>query len=190
MLGSVRSLWQPPSLMNTRDARLVARLRKACAGERAAALAYRGHARTLHRADEIEGIHRIEREEWAHRARVRGMLAELSAAPSRSRERVFHRIGRVLAALCPWSGWTLPMAVAGGLECMNIGEYRAAARSALAAGRPAMAEELGHMADVEREHAQWFGRVLRSRWSPARTERSLAAPPEPGPAPSRFPGRT
>ena len=84
-------------------------LRKAYSGELAAALAYRGHARSVRDATQREAIRGIELDEWRHRLRVGEMLAELALRPSRAREVVFYCIGKLIALSCFLGGWFIPM---------------------------------------------------------------------------------
>src|SRR5215471_7631003 len=114
-------------------ARLVRILQMAHAGERAAALAYRGHARSVARKDEREAIARIEAEEWEHRRRLGEMLASLGARPARFREARLRLVGHLIAAACFVSGWFIPMYGAGRIERRNIQEYLDAAELAHAA---------------------------------------------------------
>jgi rubrerythrin len=135
--------------------------------ERAAAMAYQGHARSVRREEEREGIARIELDEWVHRDGVRRMLVKLGAGPARWREIAMGGIGRALRALCRVSGWHLPMLCAWKLEEMNVGEYAEAARLAREAGEGAMAVELERMSSVEAEHAAFFRGVLLGRTAKA-----------------------
>src|ERR1043165_199272 len=134
--------------------RLMAVLRAAYSGERAAALAYVGHARSLRDPAERAQVARIGAEEVAHRQRVGEMLAELGGAPSALRELVFTGIGRTLSALCHVSGWYCPMYGAGWIERRNIQEYVDAAQLASGAGRQDLADELLAMAQGEWGHEQ------------------------------------
>lgn len=146
----------------TRD--LIAILRLAYSGERAAALAYRGHSRSCADPDERRRIHEIEIEELHHRALVGDMLRALSAAPQRARERRAWLIGSVLGALCHVTGWLAPMYGAGKLESRNIREYEAAARHAAACGRDEWVDCLLTMAEVEWDHEAYFrAKVLSHR---------------------------
>lgn len=137
-------------------ARLIRLLRAAHAGERAAALAYGGHARSVRDAQERTDINRIGAEEIAHRARVGEMLAELGSAPSPVRELIFTGIGRTLSLFCYVTGWYCPMYGAGWIERRNIQEYVDAAAFAAQAGRSDLADELLDMARVEWDHEQYF----------------------------------
>jgi demethoxyubiquinone hydroxylase (CLK1/Coq7/Cat5 family) len=137
-------------------ARLAALLQLAYSGELAAALAYRGHARSVASAEERSRIAQIEREEWHHRLLVGEMLAEIGSAPSRARELRAAVIGHALGALCHVAGWLAPMYGAGRLESRNIGEYEAAARHAVRSGHGHLADCLLTMAEVEWEHEKFF----------------------------------
>src|SRR5262249_11272500 len=93
---------------NTR-AKLVRLLQLAYSGEKAAALAYQGHAASVRDPAEAARIRKIENDEWVHREKVGRMLEELGAAPSRLRELRAAVIGHTLSLLCHVSGWFLPM---------------------------------------------------------------------------------
>jgi rubrerythrin len=136
--------------------RLVRQLQLAHAGELAAARAYRGHARSVRRADERAAIVRIEADEWGHRRRVRLMLAALGAEPSPRRERAMGLVGKIIGLLCYVSGWFFPMYGAGWIERRNVHEYLDAATFAARAGRPELVEPLLGMAEVEWDHEQFF----------------------------------
>jgi len=149
---------------------LVAILRAAYSGERAAALAYRGHWRASRDHAERAHIRQIEEDEWRHRRVVGAMLAALGERPSRLRELRSLVVGRTLEALCPLAGWMLPMYAAGRLEVSNVCAYDEAATLAAGCGREGLVPGLVEMAEVEREHERYFrskvvrhpmGRVLR-----------------------------
>jgi demethoxyubiquinone hydroxylase (CLK1/Coq7/Cat5 family) len=150
--------------MPNAEMRLIQILRAAHAGERAAALAYHGHARSLRPGSERDIVIRIGAEETAHRARVREMLADLGAKPKPLREFIFLLIGRTLSALCYVSGWFAPMYGAGWIERRNIQEYVDAQRYAREAGHFAFANELLTMAQVEWDHEQYFRACVASHW--------------------------
>ena len=144
------------STVGTATKQLIRLLRAAHAGERAAALAYIGHARSVSDALERADINRIGAEEVAHRARVGEMLTELDGAPSTLRELIFTCIGRTLSLFCYVTGWYCPMYGAGWIERRNIQEYVDAAAFAAHAQRTDLAEELLEMARVEWDHEQYF----------------------------------
>src|SRR5262245_41896326 len=145
---------------------LVTILRHAYSGERAAALAYGGHWRSLPQGPDRRRIRTIEDEEWRHRSRVGGMLAALESRPSAWREARAEAIGAVLGVLCHVAGRLAPMYAAGRLESVNIREYETAALLALEAGRHEWVESFLEMAEVEWEHERYFrGRVEDHPWA-------------------------
>jgi demethoxyubiquinone hydroxylase (CLK1/Coq7/Cat5 family) len=143
---------------------LIRLLRLAHAGERAAALAYRGHGRSVSDPEERQAIARIEREEWEHRRCLAAMLAARALAPSAWREPVMAAVGRVLGALCHVAGWFLPMYGAGWIERRNVWEYVHAARFARDAGEPELVEPLLRMAEVEHDHEAYFRAKATRHW--------------------------
>lgn len=141
---------------------LTALLRLAHSGELAAALAYRGHGRSVASDDERARIRAIEDEEWHHRALLLEMLGASGAAPGRGRELRAWLIGRSLGLLCRISGWLVPMYGAGRLESRNIREYELAARLARDCGRVEWIERLLGFAEVEWEHEAYFRQRVQS----------------------------
>jgi ubiquinone biosynthesis protein COQ7 len=135
---------------------LIAILRLAYSGERAAGYAYRGHWQAARNPEEREHIHRIEDEEWHHRRQVGEMLQGLGARPSALREARALVVGRVLGLLCHVSGWYAPMYAAGRLERRNVGEYEDAARLARGSGHDDLVDCLLTMAEVEWDHEAYF----------------------------------
>ncbi len=161
-------------------------LQGAYSGELAAGFAYRGHWKSVNSANERAAIQRIEREEWTHRKRVGEMLASLDSAPQKYREAKLWVIGRTIGLSCHLIGWFLPMYFAGRLESGNVIEYQIAASHAAALGLKEFEADLLVMADVEREHEQFFMKVITGhRWlplisrlfgwgKPAQTEQSVS----------------
>ena len=160
---------------NSNQAKLVAILKLAYSAELAAAYAYRGHWHSVSDATERERILQIENEEWHHRDLVGQMLNKLGTSPSRARELRANIVGRVLGAMCHFTGWFAPMYGAGRLEKRNIREYEAAARYASDAGRDEFVDCLLTMAEVEWEHENYF----RSRVLSHRLGRRMSLWPEP-----------
>jgi len=162
--------------MTDRDARakLVQLLRLAYSGEKAAALAYQGHAASVRDPAEAARIRKIENDEWVHREKVGRMLAEMGATPSRLRELRSAIIGHTLSVLCHVSGWFLPMYFAGRLETKNVREYDLAAAWAKELGLERFLPELSEMASVEVEHEKFFLEAIGRR-PPDRT-RTAGAP--------------
>ncbi len=143
---------------------LTALLQLAHSGELAAALAYRGHWRSVTDAGERGRIRQIEEEEWHHRRQLRQMIRELDVVPDRMREARAWIIGKTLGLLCHVAGWLLPMYGAGRLESRNVREYEVAARLAWASGQRGWVECLLLMAKIEWEHERYFReRVLTHR---------------------------
>ncbi len=157
---------------------LVAILRLAYSGEKAAAYAYRGHAGSVADRAERERIRAIEDEEWQHRARLGEMLHTLGAKPRRGLEWRAAVIGRTLGVLCHVSGRLIPMYGAGKLESRNIREYETAARLARACGHEAWVDCLLTMAEVEWEHEAWFRARVVAHWIGARLRLWPAPPPK------------
>jgi len=179
----LRPLPQPPPLIaQGLRRRLVRLLRAAHAGERAAALAYRGHARSVTDPAQAGMIRRIEAEEWAHRARLGAMLQEQGSTPARWREVIFQTIGLTLGAACRWSGWYLPMYGAGWIEAINVQEYLTAAALAATCAEHGYAAELLLMAQCEREHEAYFRGLVAGCWQTRWLGlwRAPPAPPEVG----------
>ena len=136
--------------------RLVRLLQLAYSGEKAAALAYQGHSRSVRDSEEKAMIAKIEQDEWVHRERVGRLLVELGARPLRSREIRSSLVGHALSVLCRFTGWFLPMYFAGKLETQNVCQYDKAAEYAAALGRPELIPDLIEMAAVEVEHEKFF----------------------------------
>ena len=135
---------------------LIVLLQMAYSGERAAALAYRGHWKSVKNPAISERIKSIEAEEWHHRKLVGEMLEKLGAKPSRFREIKAAAIGNFLGFACHFSGWFAPMYGAGKLESRNIGEYEMAAKYARKCGQEKLVDALLTMAEIEWEHEQFF----------------------------------
>ncbi len=135
---------------------LIALLQLAYSGERAAALAYRGHWKSVKNLAVSERIKSIEAEEWHHRNLVGAILEKLGAKPNRFKEVKAAVIGNCLGVACHLSGWFAPMYGAGKLESRNIGEYETAAKLAQASGHEELIDALLTMAEVEWEHEQFF----------------------------------
>ncbi len=146
------------------EQQLIRILRAAHAGERAASLAYYGHAHSVKNLEERDTITRIGREETDHRATVGEMLASLGSQPSAVREWIFACIGHTLSTLCYMSGWFFPMYGAGWIERRNIQEYVDAAQLANATGHYEFAQTLMSMAQVEWDHEQYFRSKVQQHW--------------------------
>jgi rubrerythrin len=135
---------------------LIALLQMAYSGERAAALAYRGHWKSVKDSAISERIKSIEAEEWHHRKLVGEMLENLGAKPNGFKEFKAAVIGNCLGFACHFSGWFAPMYGAGKLESRNIGEYELAAKYARECGQETLIDALLTMAEIEWEHERFF----------------------------------
>lgn len=144
--------------------KLVHILQLAYSGEKAAALAYAGHWRSLRPGQERDTIKRIEKEEIEHRATVGRMLAELKAGPALWREMLMTSIGTLACVGCFFTGWFLPMYFAGKLEHENVREYDVAAGHAHALGIDQFLPELRAMSQTEAEHELFFSQCVRRHW--------------------------
>lgn len=143
---------------------LVLILQRAYSGELGAALAYRGHWKSVKDTSEREHIQTIEQEEWIHRRRVGEMLASLDSAPVRFKEIRLWLTGRTIGLACHLIGWFLPMYFAGRIESSNVEEYLAAARHARALSLAEFESDLLHMAEVERQHEKFFLEKVAGHW--------------------------
>ena len=141
-------------------AQLVSILQRAYSGELAAALAYRGHWRSLKHDREIAEIRQIELEEWHHRRRLGEMLADLGSKPRLGLDAFQSLVGLVILLGCSMVGWFVPMYFAGRLESQNDQEYEEAARHAGALGLLALRDELKAFAQLERDHEVYFLRKV------------------------------
>lgn len=135
-------------------------LQLAYSGEKAAALAYQSHARSVRNPDERAMIAKIENDEWVHRRKVGALLDRVGARPLPIRELRASVVGNVLSALCGVAGWFLPMFLAGKLETKNVCEYEKAAGWAAELGLSDFVPDLMEMAAVEVEHEKYFFEVI------------------------------
>jgi rubrerythrin len=157
--------------------RLIALLQKAYSGELAAALAYRGHWKSVVDQGDRSRIRQIEAEEWHHRDNIREMLCTLGGQPLPIREARAYLMGRILGFLCGLTGAFAPLYAAGRLESRNIVEYENAAQFAVESGHSEFLECLLKMAEVEWEHEHYF----RTRVLQHKIPRFLKLWPEPPP---------
>ena len=102
---------------------LVSSLQFAYSAERAAALAYIGHARSLKKQSESEHVRSIERDEWDHRRHVLAIMQEYGIPVSRWLEVKYYVIGKLIATACHVLGRFMPYFFAGNLESGNVCEY-------------------------------------------------------------------
>ena len=147
--------------------RLIGILQRAYSGELAAALAYRGHWKSLADRHERAAVARIEREEWTHRSAVGTLLRGMGAKPQKHRDVLMTLIGTSVAVSCHLGNRILPMYFAGRLEHSNIAEYEDAAACARRLQLLADERALREMAGVERSHEEFFRRTVAPHpWLP------------------------
>lgn len=146
---------------------LVKLLQRAYSGEKAAAFAYIGHARSLRDPAARAAVRQIEIDEWQHRENIRGLMAQYDVPVSRWYEVKFHIIGRMISAACHVIGRFMPFFFAGKLESGNVCEYFVMMRHFHSLGvhdHDAMLYEMGMK---EKEHEVYFlGRIQGSRLLP------------------------
>lgn len=98
-------------------------LQTAYSAEKAAALAYVGHARSLSDPEQRDAIRRIEEDEWEHRRMVYSIMQQYGVPISRWLEFKFHFVGRFISTASHFIGWFMPYYFAGRLESGNVCEY-------------------------------------------------------------------
>ena len=141
---------------------LVELLQKAYSGEKAAAFAYIGHARSLRDPAAKAAVRQIELDEWAHRENVRGMMERHGVPVSRWLEVKMHVIGRVISASCHVIGRFMPFFFAGKLESGNVCEYFVMMRHFHSLGIREHDAMLYEMGMKEKEHEVYFLEQIRA----------------------------
>ena len=131
-------------------------LRQAYSGEKAAAFAYIGHARSLRDREVRRAVKQIEEDEWNHRREVLALMQEYGVPVSRWYECKYHIIGRIISAACHVIGWFMPLYFAGRLESGNVCEYIVMKDYFNALGVTKHDAILYEMAVKEREHEDFF----------------------------------
>lgn len=137
-------------------------LRMAYSAERAAALAYVGHARSVRKLDERLAIRQIELDEWQHRSSVLAIMEEHEVAISRAYEVWYWIVGHMIGCSCHLIGWFMPFYFAGRLESGNVCEYFRMMRMFDELGIQKHHESLYEMGIKEKEHEAYFLDKLRS----------------------------
>lgn len=150
--------------MKDAKTKLIQLLQKAYSGERAAALAYNGHWKSLKNDEEIRVVRKIEQDEWQHRARIREMLFELNAEPLFFREIVFYLIGRSVGFICHFCGSFLAAFFAGVIESKNVQEYSLALEFAIESGLEKYFDDFIEMEKAEAEHEFVLRGMIKDNW--------------------------
>lgn len=136
-------------------------LQKAYSGERAAALAYVGHAASLRDPAARAAVKQIEDDEWNHRRNLRVILDRYEIPVSRAFEIRFYCIGRIIALSCHVIGWFMPYFFAGKLESGNVCEYFVMLRHFHSLGIHDHDDVLYEMGIKEKEHEVYFLEKIR-----------------------------
>jgi hypothetical protein len=147
--------------MKLQNSQLAKALQTAYSAERAASYAYIGHANSLKNPDEIEGIRRIEQDEWDHRREVLAIMNEHGIPISRWLEWKYWWIGRVIGLSCHVIGRFMPYFFAGKLESGNVCEYFVMLKQFRSLGITRHDEILYEMGVREKEHEIHFLEMIK-----------------------------
>lgn len=142
-------------------------LQIAYSAERAAAIAYIGHARSLKNGPEREHVRSIERDEWEHRRHVLAIMREYGIPVSRWLEFKYLLIGKVIASACHVIGRFMPYFFAGKLESGNVCQYFVMIQHFRSLGISRHDQLLWEMGLKEKDHEVYFLRMVEdARWLP------------------------
>ena len=146
---------------------LVNLLQRAYSGEKAAALAYIGHAGSLRDPGAKAAVKQIEEDEWHHRRNVLSIMRQYDVPISRWFEFRFYWIGKIIALSCYLIGRFMPYFFAGKLESGNVCEYFVMMRYFHELGIDEHDQMLYAMGIKEKEHEEYFlAQIKDSRWLP------------------------
>ncbi len=146
---------------------LVASLKKAYSAEKAAALAYIGHAASLKNPEEQARVREIEKDEWDHRNSVRRIMDRYEIPVSKFDELKYALIGRAIGYSCFIIGRFMPYFFAGKLESGNVCEYIVMMRYFNEIGIHEHDTILYEMGLKEKEHEVYFIQTIKdARWLP------------------------
>ncbi len=146
---------------------LVELLQRAYSAERAAALAYVGHASSLKDPKARAAVNQIETDEWNHRRHVLGLMQQYGVPISRAYEWRFYLLGKLISWSCHGIGWFMPYYFAGKLESGNVCEYFLAMRHFQSLGIRDHDALLYEMGMKEKEHEVFFlAQIQTSRFLP------------------------
>ena len=146
---------------------LVKSLRTAYSAEKAASLAYIGHAGSLKDPAEKLAVKQIEQDEWDHRRNVLKILQQYDISISKYYEIKFHIIGKVIGLACYVIGRFMPYFFAGKLESGNVCEYFVMIQYFHSLGITEHDEVLYEMGIKEKEHEVYFLDLIRdAKWLP------------------------
>lgn len=143
--------------------KLIRQLRFAHAAEIAAYHAYEGHWRSVTNEAEQKHIQSIALDEKKHIHDLEKMLDSFGYCPDAFLDKCGKVVGELIGLACFYSGWRLPMLVAGVMEKIGTSSYKDIAIEAAEQGRYAMASKLMQMAKVEQEHDEYFEKLRKSK---------------------------
>jgi hypothetical protein len=135
---------------------LVESLQRAYSAERAASLAYVGHAGSLKDPVAKATVKQIENDEWDHRRHVLAIMQRYDIPVSRSFEIRYYFIGKLIAGSCYIIGWFMPYFFAGKLESGNVCEYFVMMHHFHSLGIKDHDQILYEMGMKEKEHEVYF----------------------------------
>lgn len=139
--------------------RLIRMLKFAHAAEIAAYHAYEGHWRSVSNKAEQDFIRNIALDELKHIQTIRAVLVSMKSKPSKILDVFGKIVGETIGMMCYYSGWRLPLLVAGLMEKIGTSSYRKIAFEAADNGMDNLAWLLLRMADKENEHEAYFKRL-------------------------------
>lgn len=142
--------------------KLVRKLRFAHAAEIAAYHAYEGHWRSVTNQREQEYIRTIALDELKHIRDLERMLDCLGYCTDSTLDKAGKIVGEIIGFMCFYTGWRLPMWVAGAMEKIGTASYLDLAEIAADEKRYAMAYKLLEMGKVEEMHEKYFESVRKT----------------------------
>lgn len=143
--------------------KLIRQLRFAHAAEIAAYHAYEGHWRSVTDEAEQKHIQSIALDELKHIYSIEKMLVILNSSPSPILDKAGKIVGELIGLACFYSGWRLPMLVAGLMEKIGTSSYKDIANTAIDNERYIMASHLLEMAKVEQAHDEYFENLRNAK---------------------------
>lgn len=139
--------------------KLIKMLKFAHAAEIAAYHAYEGHWRSVSNQEERQYIQKIAFDELKHIHDLTTILNSMESKPSKFLDTCGKIVGEIVGFACFYTGWRLPMLVAGMMEKIGTSSYRKIAMEAAENGKVGLAYQLRSMADNEDEHETYFKRL-------------------------------
>ena len=139
-------------------------LRLTYSSEKGAALAYRGHARSVRDPADRVAIAEIERDEWHHREVLLPELTARGLKPWSILEAFFWAMGSTIGLGCHvWGEWASARGAAM-FEVNGVSEYTRLAALATRLGQDEFADKMVAMAEQEQEHLTYFSDLARRCW--------------------------